>query len=69
MLSFETRKVDPKDFYFNEMPLNTETLVDDTTLRDGIQKPSLRAPLYDPMCSIEYTKRPSLFDKSFMIWV
>ena len=45
MLSFETRKVDPKDFYFNEMPLNTETLVDDTTLRDGIQKPSLRAPL------------------------
>ncbi len=69
MLSFETGKVDPKDFYFNEMPLNTEPLVDDTTPRDGIQMPSLRAPLWDPMCSKGYTKRTSLFDKGFIILV
>ncbi len=33
--------MDPKDFYFNKMPLNTEPLIDDTTLRDGIQMPGL----------------------------
>lgn len=28
-------------YYFNKMPLNTEPLIDDTTLRDGIQMPGL----------------------------
>jgi len=34
-------KMDPKDFYFNKMPLDTEPLIDDTSLRDGIQMPGL----------------------------
>jgi len=33
--------MDPKDFYFRKMPLNTEPLIDDTTLRDGVQMPGL----------------------------
>jgi len=35
--------MDLKDFYFNKMPLDTEPLIDDTTLRDGIQMPGLAA--------------------------
>lgn len=30
-----------KDLYFNLMPLNTEPIIDDTTLRDGVQMPGL----------------------------
>jgi len=35
--------MDPKHFYFNKMLLNTEPLIDDTTLRDGVQMPGLAA--------------------------
>jgi len=35
--------MDPNDFYFNRMPLDTEPLIDDTTLRDGVQMPGLAA--------------------------
>jgi len=35
--------MDSKDFYFNKMSLDTEPLIDDTTLRDGIQMPGLAA--------------------------
>ena len=34
--------MDLKDFYF-KLPLNTEPIIDDTTLRDGIQMPGLAA--------------------------
>jgi len=37
----ENDKMNPKDFYFKKLPLNTEPLIDDTTLRDGIQMPGL----------------------------
>ncbi len=33
--------MDPKDFYFNKMALKTEPMIDDTTLRDGVQMPGL----------------------------
>jgi len=33
--------MDPKEFYFNELPLDTDPLIDDTTLRDGVQMPGL----------------------------
>jgi len=39
--------MDPKDMYFNKMPLDTEPLIDDTTLRDGIQMPGLAASAED----------------------
>ena len=32
-----------KDFYFKVQPLKTEPIIDDTTLRDGIQMPGLAA--------------------------
>jgi len=35
--------MDPKDFCFNVLPLKTEPLIDDTSLRDGIQMPGLAA--------------------------
>lgn len=35
--------MDIKDFYFKLKPLKTEPIVDDTTLRDGIQMPGLAA--------------------------
>jgi len=35
--------MDPKHFYFNKMLLNTDPLIDDTTLRDGVQMPGLAA--------------------------
>jgi len=35
--------MDPNDFYFNKMPLYTDPLIDDTTLRDGVQMPGLAA--------------------------
>jgi len=35
--------MDIKDFFFKMPPLKTETIVDDTTLRDGIQMPGLAA--------------------------
>jgi len=34
-------KMDPTYFYFNKMLLNTDPLIDDTTLRDGVQMPGL----------------------------
>jgi len=33
--------MNPKDFYFRPMRLDTEPLIDDTTLRDGVQMPGL----------------------------
>ncbi len=33
--------MDPKDYGFNPMSLNTEPAIDDTTLRDGVQMPGL----------------------------
>jgi len=36
-----TLKMDMKDLYFNRMLLSTEPLIDDTTLRDGVQMPGL----------------------------
>ena len=35
--------MDIKDFYFKMPPLKTEPIIDDTTLRDGIQMPGLAA--------------------------
>ena len=35
--------MDIRDFFFKMKPLNTEVLIDDTTLRDGIQMPGLAA--------------------------
>ncbi len=35
--------MDIKDFYFKLKPLKTEPIIDDTTLRDGIQMPGLAA--------------------------
>ncbi len=35
--------MDIKDFYFKMKPLETEAIIDDTTLRDGIQMPGLAA--------------------------
>jgi len=35
--------MNPNDFYFNKMHLNTDPLIDDTTLRDGVQMPGLAA--------------------------
>src|SRR3972149_8301052 len=35
--------MDIKDFYFKMKPLKTEAIIDDTTLRDGIQMPGLAA--------------------------
>jgi isopropylmalate/homocitrate/citramalate synthase len=32
-----------KDFYFKVQPLKTDPIIDDTTLRDGIQMPGLAA--------------------------
>ena len=34
-------KTDLKDLYFNNLTLKTEPLIDDTTLRDGVQMPGL----------------------------
>ncbi len=33
--------MDFKEFFFNNLPLETEPLIDDTTLRDGVQMPGL----------------------------
>lgn len=33
--------MNPEDFYFRVIPLKTEPLIDDTTLRDGVQMPGL----------------------------
>jgi len=33
--------MNPEDFYFHVLPLKTEPLIDDTTLRDGVQMPGL----------------------------
>ena len=35
--------MDIKDFYFKLPPLKTDPVIDDTTLRDGIQMPGLAA--------------------------
>jgi homocitrate synthase NifV len=35
--------MDIKDFFFKMQPLKTDVLIDDTTLRDGIQMPGLAA--------------------------
>ncbi len=35
------QKMDIKDFYFKLKPLKTDPIIDDTTLRDGIQMPGL----------------------------
>ncbi len=35
--------MDIKDFYFKLKPLKTDPIIDDTTLRDGIQMPGLAA--------------------------
>ena len=35
--------MDIKDFFFKMQPLKTEAIIDDTTLRDGIQMPGLAA--------------------------
>ena len=37
------QKMDIKDFYFKLKPLKTDPIIDDTTLRDGIQMPGLAA--------------------------
>jgi len=34
-------KMNPEDFYFNRMPLYTDPMIDDTTVRDGVQMPGL----------------------------
>ncbi len=39
-----------KDFYFKMPPLKTEPIIDDTTLRDGIQMPGLAAGPKDAAC-------------------
>jgi len=33
--------MNPEDFYFNRMPLYTDPMIDDTTVRDGVQMPGL----------------------------
>ena len=35
--------MDIKDFYFKLKPLKTQPIIDDSTLRDGIQMPGLAA--------------------------
>lgn len=39
----ERTKMDIKDFYFKLKPLKTQPIIDDSTLRDGIQMPGLAA--------------------------
>lgn len=37
--------MNPEDFYFNRMPLYTDPMIDDTTVRDGVQMPALAEEL------------------------
>jgi len=39
----EEHKMDLKDYFFKMPPIKTEAIIDDTTLRDGIQMPGLAA--------------------------
>jgi citrate (Re)-synthase len=40
-LDVETQKMDIKDIFFKMKPLQTDVIIDDTTLRDGIQMPGI----------------------------